>query len=70
MFSNDFKSVGYSFHCLYVGILSLSNFFPLGPINYRALFCYTRLQWTKERMIASTSTNIKMEELVPVFRLL
>ena len=35
-----------------------------------ALFCYTRLQWTKERMIASTSTNIKMEELVPVFRLL
>ncbi len=34
------------------------------------LFCYTRLQWTKEGMIASTSTNIKMEETVPVFRLL
>ena len=34
------------------------------------LFCYTRLQWTKERMIASTSTNIKMEETVPVLRLL
>ncbi len=34
------------------------------------LFCYTRLQWTKEGMIASTLTNIKMEETVPVFRLL
>lgn len=35
-----------------------------------ALFCYTRLQWTKEGMIASTLTNIKMEETVPVLRLL
>ncbi|OQO64169.1 hypothetical protein BH741_12625 [Enterococcus faecium] len=34
------------------------------------LFCYTRLQWTKEGMIASTLTNIKMEETVPVLRLL
>lgn len=34
------------------------------------LFCYTRLQWTKEGMIASTLTNIKMEEIVPVLRLL
>lgn len=34
------------------------------------LFCYTRLQWTKEGMIASALTNIKMEETVPVFRLL
>ena len=34
------------------------------------LFCYTRLQWTKEAMIASTLTNIKMEEIVPVLRLL
>lgn len=34
------------------------------------LFCYTRLQWTKEGMIASTLTNTKMEETVPVFRLL
>lgn len=34
------------------------------------LFCYTRLQWTKEEMIASTLTNIKMEEIVPVLRLL
>ncbi len=33
-------------------------------------FCYTRLQWTKEGMIASTLTNIKMEETVPVLRLL
>ena len=33
-------------------------------------FCYTRLQWTKEGMIASALTNIKMEETVPVFRLL
>ena len=34
------------------------------------LFCYTRLQWTKEGMIASTLTNIKMEETVPVLRFL
>lgn len=34
------------------------------------LFCYTRLQWTKEGMITSTLTNIKMEETVPVLRLL
>lgn len=34
------------------------------------LFCYTRLQWTKEGMIASTLTNIKMKETVPVLRLL
>lgn len=34
------------------------------------LFCYTRLQWTKEGMIASALTNIKMEETVPVLRLL
>ncbi len=34
------------------------------------LFCYTRLQWKKEGMIASTLTNIKMEETVPVLRLL
>lgn len=34
------------------------------------LFCYTRLQWTKEGMITSTLTNIKMEEIVPVLRLL
>lgn len=34
------------------------------------LFCYTRLQWTKEGMIASALTNTKMEETVPVFRLL
>ena len=34
------------------------------------LICYTRLQWTKEGMIASTLTNIKMEETVPVLRLL
>lgn len=34
------------------------------------LFCYTRLQWTKEGMIASTLTNIKMEEIVPVLKLL
>lgn len=32
------------------------------------LFCYTRLQWTKEGMIASALTNIKMEETVPVFQ--
>ena len=34
------------------------------------LFCYTRLQWTKEGMIASALTNIKMEETVPVLRFL
>ena len=41
------------------------------PIEIDALFSfYTRLQWTKEGMIASTLTNIKMEETVPVLRLL